>query len=52
MSLWDLPLGAYQIAVGLYDSESGDRLPVRDVSGKLVPDGYYILNDQVRISGK
>jgi hypothetical protein len=50
ISLWDLPPGAYQIAVGLYDGESSDRLPVREASGNVVPDGYYILNDQIRIA--
>jgi hypothetical protein len=38
-----LPSGVYQLRVGMYLLESGDRLPVVDSSGAYVPDGAIPL---------
>jgi hypothetical protein len=50
MPLGELPAGEYQLAIGLYDGKSGSRLPVRDDSGRIVQDGYYILSDTLVIT--
>ena len=48
--MWDLPAGTYQVTVGLYDEESGDRLVVRDAKGNAVPESAYILGDKFEIT--
>ncbi len=40
----DAPPGPYTIAVGMYDADTGDRLPVFDAGGSL-------LGDHVRLAG-
>ncbi len=50
ISLWGLPVAEYRLAVGLYDGETGVRLPVRDSAGQQVPEGYTILEQTVKIS--
>jgi hypothetical protein len=37
----DAPIGAYHVAVGMYDATSGGRLPITDASGQA------LLNDQI-----
>jgi hypothetical protein len=39
----DLPSGAYEIRVGLYDPESGERLPVVAGDGSIPPDNAFPL---------
>ncbi len=39
----DLPRGDYVVAVGLYDAISGERLPISDAAGELVPDARVLL---------
>jgi hypothetical protein len=52
MPLQDLPAGEYRLAIGLYNGETSDRLPVRDDSGRIVPDSYYILSDMFFITSE
>lgn len=49
VSLEDVPPGNYGIAIGIYDSVSGDRLPVLDRAGHELPDGRLILEDIVEV---
>jgi len=39
----DLPPGEYDIFVGLYRPDTGERLPAQAVDGTAVPDGAYPL---------
>ncbi|MCP4427478.1 MAG: hypothetical protein GY803_23560 [Chloroflexi bacterium] len=39
----DLPPGVYAIRIGLYQSESGVRLPAADAQGNLSPDQAFLL---------
>jgi hypothetical protein len=48
MDLSSLPPGEYALAIGLY-VPGGDRLPVRDASGALLPDGRALLDDRVGV---
>jgi hypothetical protein len=50
--LLGLPDGEYQLALGLYNGATGERLPVRDAAGQLIPDAYYILKDTITIPGE
>jgi hypothetical protein len=45
----DAPLGAYQIAVGLYDPVSGERLPVYDVAGAELFNRQIVLPVEVTV---
>jgi len=38
------PPGTYQIEVGMYDSQSGERLPAYDQAGNALPDRRVLLN--------
>jgi hypothetical protein len=50
ISVEQVPPGAYGIAVGAYDPESGERLTVYDRSGQVQPDGRLVLiGESVRI---
>ena len=39
----DAPLGDYQIAVGMYDLQTLERLPIVDQNGTLLPDARILL---------
>jgi hypothetical protein len=41
--LENVPPGEYELYVGWYDSENGERLPVRSKSGELIPDRRTFL---------
>lgn len=45
----DLPPGDYRVSLGLYNFESGARLPVRDAQGADLGDALELL--RFRISG-
>ncbi len=49
----DIPAGTYQLAIGLYDGATGERLPVEQVPGTLeVPGTWgkdYILLEEVEV---
>ena len=45
----DAPPGAYKIKIGLYETQSRDRLPVFSAAGEALPDGLVPLLD-VRIT--
>jgi hypothetical protein len=47
VSLHSVPAGRYDIAIGLYDPMSGERLPLRDRRGQLVEDGRCVLEEKV-----
>jgi hypothetical protein len=40
-----LPSGTYQVHVGIYRLETGERLPVRDASGNSLPNGAVSLTE-------
>lgn len=44
--------GVYGIAVGIYDPATGERLPVMDSQGELLPDGRFILPETVQVGQK
>jgi hypothetical protein len=46
LSLANVPAGLYNIAVTVYDPETGERLPVMDSNGQLQPNGQIVLPDQ------
>jgi hypothetical protein len=39
----DVPPGEYELAVGMYNTESIERLPVYDPAGNLVPEARVVL---------
>lgn len=45
----DAPPGVYRIEVGLYEAASGQRLPVQDADGKLLPDDRVLLDSQIQV---
>ena len=47
----DAPTGVYQVAVGMYDRDSGGRLPVTDPAGNSLPDDQVILPIVVTVAG-
>lgn len=49
LSLHDLSPGIYQLAVGLYDLTTGDRLAATAPDGVPVPDGRLILPNQIKV---
>jgi hypothetical protein len=44
LNLEDVPPGRYQLAVGLYDAQTWERLPVVDGTGRAIPDGRLVLD--------
>lgn len=48
----DAPAGTYRIAVGMYDVNSGYRLPVTDAKGNRLPDDRIILPVEIAITGE
>jgi hypothetical protein len=47
LSLEKVPPGQYQLAVGVYDPEGGERLVVVDAAGEESPDGRLVLPTEV-----
>jgi hypothetical protein len=45
----DLPAGEYRISVGMYDFETGERLPVRGPAGEDLPNAALVLEQAVRV---
>jgi hypothetical protein len=45
--LHGVPAGRYDIAIGLYEPMTGERLPLRDSQGRLIEDGRLILSEKV-----
>lgn len=43
----EAPLGDYTITVGLYTLQTLERLPVRDDTGTLLPDGRFLIEEIV-----
>ena len=52
LSLGDVPLGSYQLAVGLYDATTSNRLLASDASGLSVVDGRLVLPSRVEVPGE
>jgi len=46
----DLPAGDYQIVLGMYVWQTGDRLPVTTLAGKEIPNGAIVLDQVVHVS--
>ena len=44
-----LPPGTYSLAVGLYDAATGERPSVTAPNGSLIPDGYFVLPENLRL---
>jgi hypothetical protein len=49
LTLADVPLGRYRLAVGIYDPETVDRLPAVDAAGRPVPDDRVVLAEEIKI---
>lgn len=49
VSLEGVPPGEYELAVGWYDPETGERLEARDAAGDLLPDGRVVLPDRIKV---
>jgi len=47
----DLPGGSYQVAVGLYNPETGERVPLYDAAGVRAPDDRLLLSTSIVIEG-
>jgi hypothetical protein len=52
LSLQDLSPGTYQLAVGLYDVTTGDRLAATTPDGVPIPDDRLILPNEIKVSGE
>lgn len=46
----DAPAGAYRIAVGMYDWQTGERLPLRDDAGTPLSDGQIFLDHTITVA--
>ena len=46
LSLAEVPVGSYGLAVGVYDPASGTRLPVLDGTGQVQPDDRLVLQGE------
>jgi hypothetical protein len=52
LDLWGLPPGDYQIGLGLYDANSGERLAVVLGDGTAAADNTYFLPESFTITSK
>jgi hypothetical protein len=43
--------GAYKLAVGLYDAQTGDRLTVTTADGEFQPAGRLVLSEEIILNG-
>jgi hypothetical protein len=48
VSLEGVAPGTYRLAVGVYDFETGERLPVRDAAGELQPLDRLVLPQEIQ----
>ncbi len=46
----DMPAGEYRVVIGMYNWQTGERLPVLRPNGEEVPDGAIILDQILRVS--
>jgi hypothetical protein len=44
--------GTYRVAVGMYDLDSGERLPVADGTGNSLPHGQIMLEKRIEVAPK
>ncbi len=51
LPLKDLPSGRYRVVVGMYDLETGDRLPAVDTQGRSLPDRAIPVGN-IDVSGR
>jgi hypothetical protein len=49
ISLRGVPPGRYDIAVGIYEPATGERLPLVNRRGQVVPDGRLLLEDGIEV---
>jgi hypothetical protein len=47
LSLEGVPSGRYQLAVGVYDAESGERLTAIDAAGEELPEERLVLSEEI-----
>jgi hypothetical protein len=47
LSLEAVRPGQYQLAVGVYDPESGERLLVVDAAGEELPEERFVLPEEI-----
>lgn len=40
----DAPMGTYRVEVGMYDTDTNERLPVLDGTGQKIPEGQIMLD--------
>jgi len=45
----ELPAGDYEVALGLYLLETGERLPVREPGGQQIPNATVLLSQNVEV---
>jgi hypothetical protein len=50
LDLWGLPPGSYQFALGLYDANSGERLPLVLENGTAVANNSFVLPERMIIT--
>jgi hypothetical protein len=49
ISLHGVPAGRYDIAVGIYEPATGDRLPLVDNQGEAILDGRFLLEGGIQV---
>jgi hypothetical protein len=47
LSMADVPPGEYRLAVGMYEPEGGERLPISDNTGRPRPESHLVLPDGI-----
>lgn len=52
LDLWGVPPGSYQIGLGLYDANTGQRLPLVLEDGTAVTNNNYILPETFTVTSK
>ncbi|MCA9917218.1 MAG: hypothetical protein KC445_04665 [Anaerolineales bacterium] len=50
LDLWGLPPGRYQIGLGLYDANTGERLPLSTGDGTAVAQNTYFLLESLTVT--
>ena len=48
LDLWGLPAGEYQIALGLYNAQTGERLSATS-QNESIPEGYFIISEPISV---
>jgi hypothetical protein len=51
LSLAGVPPGEYRLAVGMYETGSGDRAPIVDAKGAMIPNRRLVLEQKVVVPG-